>query len=262
MRWHECKRSSPLLAALRGLLDNAAMGHDDADDDATGARVPPRRELLAWVGAGALLAGVPARAAALACIARPQQTEGPFFVDERLTRSDIRGDPATGRVSPGAPLELTLAVASLVDGACAPLRGAIVEVWQCDAAGRYSDVRDFAGSTAGQRFLRGNQITDAEGVVRFVTIVPGWYEGRAVHIHFAIDTQGDGRRRRRFTSQLYFDDAFLDRVHAQPPYAARGARRLRNGDDGIFRAGGPELVLDVQQGRAPLAARFAVGLTL
>jgi protocatechuate 3,4-dioxygenase beta subunit len=230
------------------------------DDDRPVGRVLRRREVLALIGASAL--GASSAARAVACVARPQQTEGPFFVDERLTRSDVRADPASGRVSPGAPLELTLALAALAAGTCTPLRGAVVEIWQCDAAGRYSDVRDFSGSTQGQRFLRGNQVSDAEGLVRFVTIVPGWYEGRAVHIHFAIDTQDGGRRMRRFTSQLYFDDAFLDRVHAQPPYAARGPRRLRNADDFLYRAGGAQLVLDAQDRGERLAARFDVGLTL
>jgi protocatechuate 3,4-dioxygenase beta subunit len=219
-----------------------------------------RREALALLGAAALFSSATARAA-VACVARPQQTEGPFFVDERLTRSDVRSDPATGRVSPGAPLELALAVSMLANGTCTPVRGAVVEIWQCDATGRYSDVRDSAGSTAGQRFLRGNQVSDADGLVRFVTIVPGWYEGRAVHIHFAIDTLDGRTRTRRFTSQLYFDEAFLDRVHAQAPYAARGPRRLRNAGDYLYRAGGSQLVLDVDERGERLAARFDVGLT-
>jgi protocatechuate 3,4-dioxygenase beta subunit len=233
----------------------------DADDLARG-RLLRRREALALIGAGALATRASARAAALACVARPEQAEGPFFVDERLTRPDIRSDPATGHVSPGAPLELTLALATPASGTCKALQGAVVEVWQCDAAGRYSDVRDYGGSTAGQRFLRGNQTSDADGLVRFVTIVPGWYEGRAVHIHFAVDAVDRSRRARRFTSQLYFDDAFLDRIHAQAPYAARGPRRLRNDGDFLYRAGGSRLVLDVREGGERLAARFDVGLTV
>lgn len=230
------------------------------DDRPVGQRLK-RRQVLALLGAGALAASGGARAAGIACVARPAQTEGPFFVDEHLTRSDIRPDPASGRVSAGAMLELTLGVATLMRGACAPLRDAVVEVWQCDAAGRYSDVRDFGGSTVGQRFLRGNQSTDADGLVRFVTIVPGWYEGRAVHVHFRIDPPGPDATRRTFASQLYFDDAFLDRIHARAPYATRGPRRLRNARDGLFRAGGDALVLDVKEDGERLSARFDVALT-
>jgi len=247
------------VARLAAFAENTVVTRRHDDDGV----LLSRREVLALAGAGELAASAAARAATLACVARPEQTEGPFFVDEHLTRSDIRADPATGRVSPGAPLELTLALAAtLGNGTCTPLRGALVEVWQCDAAGRYSDVRDYAGSTAGQRFLRGNQSSDADGLVRFVSIVPGWYEGRAVHVHFAVDTVDGGRRTRRFTSQLYFDDAFLDRIHAHAPYAARGPRRLRNADDFLYRAGGARLVLDVREGGERMAARFDVGLTL
>ena len=231
------------------------------DDDVTIGRVLRRREALALIGGSALFCTSAGRAATLACVARPAQTEGPFYVDEGLTRSDIRSDPTTGRVSPGATLDLTLALGAPDRGGCTPLRGAVVEIWQCDAAGRYSDVRDFSGSTRGERFLRGNQVTDAEGLARFVTIVPGWYEGRAVHIHFAVDALDGARRVRRFTSQVYFDDAFLDRMHAQAPYAARGPRRLRNADDFLYRNGGPQLVLDVREAGERLAARFDVGLT-
>jgi len=231
------------------------------DDHATGRRLG-RRAALAWLGlAGVAWSARSGAADSTMCVARPEQTEGPFFVDERLERGDIRGDPATGRVSAGAPLALAFTVSSLAPDGCAPLAGAKIDVWQCDAAGRYSDVRDFAGSTAGQRFLRGYQVTDAEGNARFVTIVPGWYEGRAVHIHFKVDAARAGGARRTFTSQLYFDDAFVDRVHAQAPYAARGPRRLRNRADGLYRGGGDQLTLTPQPDGEGYRARFVLGLT-
>lgn len=103
-------------------------------------------------------------------------------------------------------------------------------------------------------------MTDAAGLARFVTIVPGWYPGRAVHIHFRIDTPGVQGRVQRFTSQLYFDDAFLDRVQAAEPYARRGARRWRNDADPIFRDGGAQLLLAPQPAGEGFDARFAVGL--
>ena len=74
------------------------------------------------------------------CIARPAQTEGPFFVEEALERSDIRSDPATGRQVDGTALKLEFVVGALSNGRCAPLPGAKIDVWHCDASGRYSDV--------------------------------------------------------------------------------------------------------------------------
>lgn len=231
-------------------------------DHHTTGRLLGRRAALAWLGLAGLAWSARGGAAdGTMCVARPEQTEGPFFVDERLERRDIRSDPATGRVSPGAPLSLAFVVSSLGPGGCTPLAGTTIDVWQCDAAGRYSDVRDFAGSTAGQRFLRGYQVTDADGNARFVTIVPGWYQGRAVHIHFKVDAARADGTRRTFTSQLYFDDAFVDRVHAQAPYASRGPRRVRNRADGLYRGGGDQLTLTPQPDGEGHAARFVLGLT-
>ena len=91
------------------------------------------------------------------CVLTAALTEGPFFVDERLNRSDIRADPATGAASAGVPLSLSFRVSRSSAGACTPLTGAFLDVWHCDAAGAYSDV----GGTLGRRFLRGYQVTDA-----------------------------------------------------------------------------------------------------
>ncbi|HUP94980.1 MAG TPA: protocatechuate 3,4-dioxygenase [Burkholderiales bacterium] len=211
---------------------------------------PGRRRTLAYLGAGgfALLTGDYSRAAerasALACVARPRQTEGPFFVDEKLNRADIRSDPLTKAVSEGTPLQVVFRVSQTSgDTACAPLPGAQVDVWQCDANGLYSDVQDFQRSTAGLKFLRGHQITDNHGNASFLTIFPGWYPGRAVHIHFKVRARGG----REFTSQIYFDDALTDAIHAQPPYLTRGQRRVRNSRDAGALAGGGALILPLRE---------------
>ncbi|HEU5320876.1 MAG TPA: hypothetical protein VFX28_08735, partial [Methylomirabilota bacterium] len=117
-------------------------------DDAPTGRVLTRREVVALLGlAGAgLLAPRVAGAQAPECVVRPQQTEGPFYVDERLERSDIRSDPRSGEIRPGVPLALAFAVSAIRGGGCAPLAGAVVDVWHCDALGAYSDV---GGATAG-----------------------------------------------------------------------------------------------------------------
>ncbi len=229
-----------------------------------------RRELVTVLAATGMvwLAGglVPRRTSAAtngpACIVRPEQTEGPYFVDERLHRSDIRSDPTDGRVRPGTPLALTLLVSRLGAGDCQPLPGVQVDIWHCDALGVYSDVQDPGFNTIGQKFFRGYQITGARGEARFVTVYPGWYAGRTVHIHFKIRTAPVVGRSFEFTSQMYFDDGLTDRVHADPPYAAKGTRTARNQHDRIFRRGGDQLMLAPTATADGYAATFAVGLQL
>lgn len=196
------------------------------------------------------------------CVVRPRQTEGPYFVDERLNRSDIRSDPADGSVRPGVPLDVTFGVFQLADAACVPLAGAVVDVWHCDHLGVYSDVEDPGFNTVGQKFLRGYQVTDDAGVARFTTVYPGWYQGRTVHVHFKIRSEPEAEPGFEFTSQLYFDDDLTDRIHAKEPYAARGLRTVRNGDDAIYRRGGSQLTLAAIPSGDGYAATFDVALQL
>ena len=70
------------------------------------------------------------------CVVRPEQTEGPYFIDEKLNRSDIRSDPSDGSVKPGVPLRLAFHVSRVSDSSCSPLSGAVVDIWQCDARRR------------------------------------------------------------------------------------------------------------------------------
>jgi len=240
------------------------------NDDRPIGRMLSRREALALFGASAAsLAPAPpvkasaanASLAAVDCIAQPEQTEGPFFVDAAVERSDIRVDPATGKVSAGAPLALQFVLSRVTaDGACAMLRGAKVDIWHCDALGLYSDVRDRRNDTSGQQFLRGFQVSDTDGIVRFTTIYPGWYSGRAVHIHFKVRTPGENGRTDEFTSQLYFQDELTDRVHAGEPYAANRGQRLFNARDMIFREGGTQLILPVMEGEAGYSATYRIAM--
>jgi len=223
-----------------------------------------RREALARIGASSaalLTLALPARAAAPpSCFARPQQTEGPFFVEEELDRSDIRSDPRTGAVRPGVPLRLTFNVSRMSGATCVPLAGAKVDLWHCDAAGRYSDARSRGSSSVGEKFLRGYQRTNAAGTARFLTIYPGWYGGRTVHVHFKIRTAASSASAYEFTSQLYFDDALTDRVYASEPYAAGRRRSMRNADDFLFRDGGSQLLIVPVQDAPGYAATFDIGL--
>jgi protocatechuate 3,4-dioxygenase beta subunit len=192
------------------------------------------------------------------CILTPDQTEGPYFVDEYLNRSDIRADPADGSVTAGLPLILELRVFRISNSACTPLAGAVVDIWHCEA-GVYSDAADWHFNTVGKKFLRGYQVADENGGVRFTTIYPGWYPSRTVHVHFKVRAKSTLVRRYEFTSQLYFDDAVTDRVHAQKPYSSRGQRTLKSNRDSIYRDGGSQLMLPLVAIGQSYGATFDVG---
>jgi len=176
----------------------------------------------ATAGPGRLIAGT-------ACPLTPRQTEGPFYFDPRLVRRDI----SEGR--PGARLRLRLQVVGAGD--CSPAPRTRVDIWHCDSAGVYSGYE--SERSAGGKWLRGTQFADADGVVAFETLYPGWYEGRATHVHCKVATP-DGRE---VTSQIYFPDPLSDQVYAQSAYRGRGGRRLRNDEDGIFRQAGGSVPL-------------------
>ena len=193
------------------------------------------------------------------CIVRPELTEGPYFVDTQLNRADIRSDPTSGAVSEGALLSLAFVVSQVGDNTCTPLPGAVVDVWHCDALGVYSGVSDPGFDTSAQQFLRGYLVTDDSGRAQFTTIYPGWYSGRTVHIHFKVRTNATDNQAYEFTSQLFFDEALNDQVHAQPPYAAKGQRNTFNSEDGIYN---DLLLLDVSQTAEGYATTFNIGLDL
>src|ERR1041384_6027593 len=214
------------------------------DDKPTG-QILSRREALKLLGIGSsallatrvslekarilpLSAGLLVVNPALSCVARPELAIGPYFVDDQLNRSNIRSDPFEGSVKNGVSLRLNLSVFNVSNKSCSPLRGAQVDVWHCDAFGVYSGVLQHGFDTRGQRFLRGYQISDAQGGVHFQTIYPGWYSGRTVHIHFMIRTKGSDGKDYEFTSQLFFLDALTDIVHAREPYVRKGPRNTRN----------------------------------
>lgn len=218
--------------------------------------------------AAALAAPSPSPSPSIAgsCVLTPKQTEGPYYIDTKLIRSDI----TEGR--PGTPLQLTLTVQDATR--CQPMSGATVEIWHADASGVYSGYDSAApqaqgeprGSNSGspapkpggpppgggpgggtgrgtptnpQVFLRGGQISDASGRVTFQTVYPGWYMGRTVHVHVKVYVGGNDVH----TGQLYFDDTVTDRVFSQPPYASRPNRDTTNARDSIYRDGGQQTTL-------------------
>lgn len=160
------------------------------------------------------------------CVLTPELTEGPFYLDLDTVRRDITED------RPGTPLEL---IVNVVDAAaCEPIKDAAVDVWHCDAQGEYSGVEGGSGT-----FLRGIQMTDASGKAEFSTIYPGWYSGRAVHVHLKVHLGAS----EAYTGQLFFDDAVTQAVYEDEPYSGRPGPDVANEADGIFgRSGGATIV--------------------
>jgi protocatechuate 3,4-dioxygenase beta subunit len=166
----------------------------------------------------------------------PGLTEGPYWVDEMLNRSDVRSDPTSGVVQVGLPLYLAVNVSQLnIDGSISPLPGAFVDIWHCNALGLYSDMA--AEGTLGQQFLRGYQVSDAHGNVRFTTVYPGWYSGRTPHIHARVRVydQATDTVTYNFTTQFFFDEDVTNNVYSNvAPYNSRPIRDTFNATDGIF----------------------------
>ncbi len=196
------------------------------------------------------------------CVVRPALTEGPFFVDEKLSRSDIRSDSKTKAISAGLPLILTFLVSKASAGKCEPRSGVMVDIWHCDALGKYSS--ELSEGTAGKDFLRGYQMTDASGKAVFKTVYPGWYNGRAVHIHFKLRTVVNGKVTGEFTSQVFFDDTVSDAVYTVAPYTGKsGKRNVLNGNDMIYKNGGSQMLLSLRgDAKTGYSATFDVGLNI
>jgi protocatechuate 3,4-dioxygenase beta subunit len=209
------------------------------------ARLLRRREAflaLAGLGlTGALGArvsgalGTQGAEAATSCVLSPEVTEGPYWIDNSLTRRDITEN------RPGLPLELVLAVQNAKT--CAPIKGADVEIWHCDAGGVYSGYESgSAGAPGGQhaaptdsdRYLRGHQRADAHGRARFLTIYPGWYRGRTPHIHLKVHVGGSVVH----TGQLFFDEKTTAAVYRHSPYKSHGQPDTSHAEDMIYAQAG------------------------
>lgn len=173
-----------------------------------------------------------------------EQDEGPYHREAQPRRRHVVED------RDGTAVQLGI---RLTDDQDRARTDATVEIWHCDAHGRYSGFpppdssetvsADTAPKTEyvpEQTFLRGSQPTDQAGMVEFHTIFPGWYPGRTVHIHLMVHTAGHS-----FTSQLYFPDELTDRILATEPYAQRPNRDTTNETDEIFPTGGNPAVLDM-----------------
>jgi len=176
-------------------------------------------------------------------------TEGPYYLDGALVRKDITEGKS------GVPLTLRLTVVDATDG-CTPVPGAAVEIWHCDAWGYYSGyttanpggsapAESEDGSTANdQTYLRGYQVANANGVVKFETIFPGWYTPRTCHIHVKVHTGGekeDGTYeggKVNYTGQLFFDDAVAEEIFTLEPYSQHSGSYTTLDNDMVYDGGG------------------------
>ncbi len=147
------------------------------------------------------------------CTLTPELTEGPFYFDVDSIRSDIREDRQ------GVTLRLAIRVRDAES--CEPIRSAVVDIWQADAEGQYSGFED------NETYLRGAQVTNSAGIAEFVTIYPGWYQGRTVHIHAKVHLD----KQTVLTTQLFFDEKTQRAVYDSGPYAVGDTD---NDSDSVF----------------------------
>lgn len=202
--------------------------------------------------------------------ATPQQTEGPYFVDGKPNRSDIRTDSSDGSLQQGITLYLVIHVYGINNGLCFPVGRAKVDIWHANSLGVYSSVNEMG--TTGKNFLRGYQLTDENGTVRFTTIYPGWYPGRAIHIHDKVRIFNGSETTLEWTSQLYFNNTMNKQIHEQPPYSSHGPPPTQNEQDVIYAGpstdglvrnnSGKDLVMDVTKDGSKYLGTFNIFLNI
>jgi protocatechuate 3,4-dioxygenase beta subunit len=166
------------------------------------------------------------------CVTSPEETAGPY--PDRLgminNAAFLRRDITEGKS--GLPMMLTMTIVS-TRNSCAPISNAQVEIWQCDASGNYSEYAQPSYNGTGQTFLRGLQTTDGNGQVTFKTIYPGWYAGRATHIHVQVFMNGMVVK----TTQIAFPEAISSSVYRTGVYASHGQNATSNASDNVFADG-------------------------
>jgi protocatechuate 3,4-dioxygenase beta subunit len=194
------------------------------------------------------------------CVLAAEQEEGPYYLDLDKVRKNI----TEGRS--GVRLDLRI---KIVDStSCDPIEHVAVDIWHCAANGKYSGFS--AEGTSGETFLRGVQLTDEHGVAAFRTIYPGWYQGRATHIHLKAHVGGKASATKyaaghvAHTGQLFFSDSLTDRVADLPPYSSRSRTRTRNRVDHVYteQHGASSLLTISQRNRSALRSGVIGRITL
>jgi protocatechuate 3,4-dioxygenase beta subunit len=191
-----------------------------------------------------------------ACNKTPDETAGPYPDKTGMLGNATyeRIDVTEGKAGVALDLELTVATAG---SACAPIAGATVMIWQCDAAGNYSEYAQPGYDGSGQTFLRGYQTTDASGKVKFTTIFPGWYNGRATHIHVDVRVNGQSVK----TTQIAFPEDIQALVYATSAYAAHGQSPMANSADMVFADGDTEeLIAVIGDTSSGYTGKLAIGV--
>jgi protocatechuate 3,4-dioxygenase beta subunit len=182
-------------------------------------------------------------------------TEGPYYLDVALVRSDVTESKAG--------LKLTLNLTVVDSGTCAVLPNALVEIWHADALGEYSGFVGANGHSESDdgTFLRGGVLTNSSGLATITTIYPGWYRGRAIHIHLKVHT-GVTVSNGKYTGgtvvntgQLFFDETVTTAVAKISPYSANTVTRTTLSQDTIYGGGG------AQDGLLTLAGSTSAGYT-
>jgi protocatechuate 3,4-dioxygenase beta subunit len=223
---------------------------------------------VALIGGGSLgagrglaeLSGLAATAAAAGALSlTPEQEEGPYYVALEKIRKDI----TLGQ--PGVPLTLKLKIVNSTTGK--PIRNAACDIWHCDASGVYSD--ESVENTVGATWLRGVQLTGADGIAEFDTIYPGHYAGRATHIHVKVHIGGTNGGTTysgghvSHTGQLFFDDAISGQVYVLAPYTSDTAARVLDPADGVYtEQGGAKSLVKLNLLGATVANGFLGTVTL
>jgi len=187
----------------------------------------------------------PLQQEASSCWLTPALTEGPYYLNANLIRQDI----TEGR--PGMPFHMRF---KIINFECQPVPNVLVDVWHCDKDGNYSGFNGFVGQT----FMRGIQTADSNGEAVFDTVYPGWYMGRATHIHFKVRLTSSTY----VTSQFCFLDSINNMIYATPLYVNRGPNPTTNAMDGIFHNANPQyLVMDVTaNGSGGYDGNYTIGI--
>ncbi|MEZ2338452.1 hypothetical protein AB6735_22580 [Mucilaginibacter sp. RCC_168] len=167
------------------------------------------------------------------CITTATEEEGPFpypsgEINNPLNRVDVTGGQT------GVPLSISFVVVNTNDN-CNVVSGARIDIWHCNKDGYYSGYGNQPGvlgtkSYIGETWLRGYQLTDTSGVAKFTTIYPGWYSGRATHIHMEVFINNVLKK----ITQMAFSETISDAVHVSTLYAAHGINTTRNATDQVF----------------------------